>query len=70
MKKYEISNVTKKFVAFPCDWLRCIYTFTDLLFSLQSTQKSKLYNYEFLAYFANVKVIYSFHGVSFHVVYG
>ena len=44
-----------------------IYTFNDLLFSLQSIYNSELHSYEFLAYFSNVSIIYSCYKVSFYM---
>ena len=40
-------------------------TFTNLLFSLQSTYNWKLHNDEFLVCFSNVNIIYKYYEVSF-----
>ena len=51
----------------PSNQLGGIHTFTDLLFSLQSTYNSKFHNYEFFVCFSNVNIIYSYYEVSFYM---
>ena len=49
------------------DHLERIYKFTDLMFSLQNSYNSKLNNFEFLACFSSVNIIYNCYEVSFYM---
>ena len=64
---FKNSEISQNKDFYPSDRLGQIYTFTDLLFSLQSTNNSKLHNYEFLVYFSNVSIIYSCYTISFYM---